>query len=181
MFSGQDLTFFSFVQANTLSDDYVARYFIKALDPDNDFADALNGAYIDEMPESGGFTVTVPASEPAAGVVIQYGFSVTGRNANPADEAALGSVIVGSEPVSTNHLLDGQRIAVSVYPNPTTELLFIQCDVPVEAYQVSTLTGQMLSRGATATRVSVADLPAGYYLLTVFTAEGQKTLNFNKR
>ena len=53
------------------------------------------------LPASGDFTVTVAANDLATGLIVQYGFRVYGRNANPANEAALGSVVVTSQTTST--------------------------------------------------------------------------------
>lgn len=178
-FNGVDLTFSGVVQSYTLDEGYIVRYFIKALDPDAGFADALGGAGVFNLPTEGDFTVTIPGSSLTAGLVIQYGFSVTGRNANPDNEAALGSVVVGAEAVSVNDLNDLQA-AVSVYPNPTTEMLFIKTDVEVQSYEISTLLGQTVLRGEMANNVDVSRLAAGTYFITVYAEEGSKVLKFIK-
>ena len=99
-YNGVDLTFSGTVSSNTLDDAYVASYFIKALDPAAGYADAFGGSKTFPLPASGEFSVTATAEELATGLIIQYGFNVVGVNANPADEAALGSVVVGNPVVS---------------------------------------------------------------------------------
>jgi hypothetical protein len=74
---------------------YALTFFIKALDPANGYADALSGTKIFPLPSSGSFSVSATATELAPGLVIQYGFSVIGINSDPADEATIGSAIVG--------------------------------------------------------------------------------------
>ena len=94
LFNGADLTFSGYVASNTLAAGYTAKYFIKALDPSTGYSDALGGSATLNLPASGNFTVSVTAAQLTAGLIVQYGFQIYGLNANPADEAALGSVVV---------------------------------------------------------------------------------------
>ena len=92
--NGTDLTFQGSVSSYTLDAAYTAKYFIKALDPANGWADVFGGSKTFDLPQSGNFSVSATAAELPAGLVVQYGFEVFGANANPADEVALGSVVV---------------------------------------------------------------------------------------
>lgn len=180
-FNGTDLTFSGAVTANTLDDAYTATFWIKALDPDAGFADALGGSGIMELPESGAFSVTVEGSSLPAGLIVQYGFSVKGVNANPANEAALGSVVVSDMAVSVDEL-EEQENRIRVYPNPVADLLLIDSDSPVKAYEVATITGQTVLMGqANNNNIDVSSLVAGTYLVRVQLEEGQKTMKFIKR
>ncbi|PHI19912.1 hypothetical protein CEQ90_10190 [Lewinellaceae bacterium SD302] len=179
-FNGSDLTFSGVVQSYTLSDDYEVKYFIKALDPNDGFSDALDGSKVFELPESGEFSVSATGMELAAGLIIQYGFSVTGRNANPANEAELGSVQIGSE-VSSVNAFQTLELPVSVYPNPATDMITIATDAQVESYRVASITGQTLFSGQTDRNVDVAELAAGTYFITVVAKEGTKVVKFTKR
>ncbi len=178
-FNGVDLTFSGRVQANTLDDGYTAKYFIKALDPNNGYSDALGGTKVFDLPASGEFTVSATGAQLATGLIIQYGFSVTGRNANPANEAALGSVIIGPGTVSVNDL-NNLEIAMSVFPNPTFETLFIKSDAQVQSYQIVTLLGQTVQRGNATKEIDVKNLAAGTYFLAVQAEEGNKVMKFIK-
>ena len=71
-FNGQDLTFTGNVVSNTLDGAYEAKFFIKALDPVNNYEDALAGAYFMDLPASGDFTVTVTGAELVTGLIVQY-------------------------------------------------------------------------------------------------------------
>lgn len=94
-FNGVDLTFSGEVSSNSIDPAlYNAKYFIKALDPAAGYSDALGGSATFDLPLSGSFSVTVPGTSLPAGLIIQYGFMINGINANPADEVALGSVVV---------------------------------------------------------------------------------------
>ncbi|MEQ8707034.1 MAG: T9SS type A sorting domain-containing protein [Phaeodactylibacter sp.] len=178
-FNGNDLTFSGTVQSYTLDEGYEVKYFIKALDPDNGFANALGDAFILDLPESGPFSVTVTADQLPAGLLIQYGFSVTGRNANPANEAALGSVVIGAQMVSVNDL-NTLQAPVSVYPNPTDDMLFIKTDAQVESFEITTLLGQTVLNGNADNRVDVSSLTTGTYFITIHAVEGSKVLKFIK-
>ena len=94
--NGTDVTFSGSVVSNTLNSEYAAKYFIKALNPATGFNDELNGAGIFDIPASGDFSVTIPAADLAPGLIVQCGFSVTGLNANPANEDANGSIVITS-------------------------------------------------------------------------------------
>lgn len=94
-FNGKDLTFRGSVLSNTLDTSYDAYFHIVALDPNNGYQDALGGAGRTKLPSSGNFSVTISGDDLAAGLVVKYGFRIFGVNANPADETALGSVVIG--------------------------------------------------------------------------------------
>ena len=92
-----DLTFAGNVVSNTLDSAYSATYFIKALDPNNGYADAFGGSKTFDLPASGEFSVSATAAELPAGLIVQYGFTVTGPNADPALVGTLGSVVVNGD------------------------------------------------------------------------------------
>lgn len=178
-FNGQDLTFSGTVQSYTLDESYTVKYFIKALDPNADFADALGGAKVFDLPMSGAFSVSATAAEIPAGLLVQYGFSVTGLNANPAEEAALGNVVLGPGTLSVSEP-NSLKMEMIIFPNPTVETLFIQSDAQVQSYRVSTLSGQTVQTGTATKEVDVKNLAAGTYLISVQAKEGNKVMKFVK-
>lgn len=92
-------TFRGTVDSNTLDSAYLAEAFIKVLDPDQGFATVLNDRI--SLPASGPFVVTSDLSL-YQGMVLQSGFTVNGLNANPVNEATLGSVGVSIVPEPTS-------------------------------------------------------------------------------
>ena len=178
-FNGVDLTFSGAVQSFTLSDDYVVNVFIKALDPNNGFQDVLGGGSTTQLTEAGEFSVSAAGANMPAGLIIQYGFNVTGPNANPANEAALGSVIISDMAVSVNDL--NPEIEASVFPNPTAEVLSIKSATPVQAFQVLNFLGQQVISGVGTNDVDVSNLPAGTYSIIVEVEEGKKAMTFVKQ
>ncbi len=98
-YNGHGLVFEGYVQHLTIDTTlYDVNFFIKALDPSNSWQDALGGSKIIPITSTGYFSISATAAEMAPGLVLQVGFNVIGTNANPADEAMLGSVVIGSGP-----------------------------------------------------------------------------------
>lgn len=176
-FNGQELTFSGNVLSHTLDSDYTAQFFIKALDSLNGFADALSGAYIQTLPMSGPFTVTVSGAELSTGLLIQYGFVITGPNANPLDEATLGSVVIGQPDVSG---LEELSISASAYPNPATDELVLSSDSEINGYEIINVAGQVVLQGETST-IDVSSLNEGSYIVRVNTAQGAAITRFVKK
>jgi hypothetical protein len=83
------LSFVGTVAANTLDNAYSAVAFIKTLD--SNFATVI---FETVVLGAAGSTFAVSASGIDAAHIVQYGFIVEGINANPANEAALGNVVV---------------------------------------------------------------------------------------
>ena len=91
---GKIVTFEGEVQSYTLSPDYEARVFIRVFNADFSVLKEVS----QELTEEGHFSITFDNPE-ADDALVQYGFSVTGLNANPEDEEALGNVVISGEPV----------------------------------------------------------------------------------
>jgi hypothetical protein len=82
-------------------------------------------------------------------------------------------------------IFNGQSsgLQLSISPNPATDMLVLNSAIPVNAV-VYSIEGKMLLQAANATRISVAALPAGVYLLRVTDKADtgkQATLRFTKR
>ena len=127
------------------------------------------------------FSVTYDNVE-SEDAVVQYGFQVLGLNANPVNEAALGSVIVTSDEIAAVN--DFNAINVSVYPNPTINKINIQSDEQITNVVVYNTLGQMVMNSAPdATNFSMetANLDAGIYFAKLSTEKGSKTVKFIKQ
>ncbi|MFM2386152.1 MAG: hypothetical protein RL660_909 [Bacteroidota bacterium] len=93
---GQTVTFEGQVDANSLDAAYTATAFIKVLDPSMGYATVL---YTTTPLPATGNPFTVSAAIPSTpGLIAQLGFTILGINANPANEAALGSISVSATP-----------------------------------------------------------------------------------
>ena len=87
---------------NLLSPNYTAIAFVKALDPNNGYAAVINQFSV--LSSAGPFSVSADLTS-ATGLIIQYGFTVTGLNANPADAGVFGSAVVQTVPEPSTYAL----------------------------------------------------------------------------
>jgi len=164
------------LNATMLLSTYVTRAFIKVFNADFSFVKE------EFSPLGAGgtnFSVTYTNVEPAD-THVQYGFQVTGLNANPADEAALGSVVVTAGTLGVN---DFNNINVSVYPNPTANNINVESNEQLKTIVVHNVLGQIVKNASPAsTNVSIdmANLNEGMYFVTVTTETGSKTLKVIK-
>lgn len=179
-FNEVDLTFEGSIVENTLAEGYTAYFFIKALDPGAGYADALGGTKVMELPGSGTFSVSATGAELAPGLIVQYGFIVRGINANPADEAALGSVVIGSAYLSTESIESASEV-ISVYPNPASSVVNFTTNEPVQAYQVMNIAGEIMLTGTNASTIDVSTLVAGIYFIEVSYLDRSRTIKFVKK
>ena len=86
---GNAITFSGDVSSYTLDAGYTATAFIKVFNADYSFLKTESTA----LTTAGSFLVTYTNVE-AGDAHVQYGYQVVGPNANPADEVALGSIVI---------------------------------------------------------------------------------------
>ena len=168
-FNGNDLTFTGYVVSNTIDTSiYNVTYWIKALDPNNGYNDALGGSKQITVPAGGSsFTVTATAAELATGLIVQYGFTVRGRNGNPANEAALGSVVVAPIASSTSSVIVEDDI--TLFPNPNNGLLNVTSNQQFDSFIVRGINGQVLMNGPmNSNQINVSELYAGLHVLELY-------------
>ena len=57
---------------------------------------------------------------------------------------------------------------IKVFPNPTSEILFIRNGEQIDAYQLVNMQGETVQSGKNETQIiSLVDHPIGYYILTI--------------
>ncbi len=173
---GEELTFTGGVLANTLDPSYVAIAFIKVFNAD------FSVLKIETSPLVAGqnFSITYSNVE-AADTTLQYGFSVTGLNGNPADEAALGSIVIVPMVLGVNEVND---TSVSVFPNPSTDIWNVTANTPIQSLEIVNVLGQRVSfetPNTTAVAITNAHLATGMYTATIITEEGSKTAKLIKK
>lgn len=178
-FNGVDLKFEGTVLEHTLDETYAAQFFIKALDPDAGFSDVFGGSKVFDLPESGTFAVEATGAELEAGLIIQYGFLVRGRNASPLAEDSLGSVVIGSAYLSTTEIENEPTI--SVYPNPTTDFIAFTNNTTVDTFTILDITGQAVITGTNADMIDVSTLENGVYFVRFDYMDRERTLKFIKK
>lgn len=72
------------------------------------------------------------------------------------------------------------NLTISLYPNPASDLIQLQTEVPVEVAQIFNLSGQLVLEAST-NSIDIHDLPVGLYFLNAQTELGTQTLKFVKR
>ena len=157
--------------------DYLAYAFIKVFN--SDFS-VLKDVYasLEEAGTEFSFTFDDIGAEDA---FVQYGFGVAGINANPADEASLGSVVVTSNTLSVS---DFTTINVSLFPNPTTQNITIQSDKQITDVAIYNTLGQIVKNAspqATNFSVETSNLNTGVYFVSLKTDTASKTIKFIKQ
>ncbi len=169
-FNGVDLSFSGYVYSHTLDSNYEAHFFIKALDSTNNWQDALAGAYVQPLPASGPFSVSVTAAQIPSGLVVQYGFAVKGINANPADEQTLGNVVIGADTTGGVGIAENFVEKFSVYPNPANDMVYFKSTV--DHYEVMNLAGQRVLSGELTNSMDIRQLQPGSYWIQA-TVKGE--------
>jgi len=97
LLGNNSLTFTGNINSYTLASGYNAIAFIKAINQYNGWSmDLFRSA---SLASGSSFSITADISG-VTGLILQTGFTVTGRNANPLQEADLGSAVVSSAVVS---------------------------------------------------------------------------------
>jgi len=177
--NGADLTFTGYVHHHSLAAGWTANFFIKALDPNNGYADALNGAYETALPTDGQFTVTVPHSELSTGFIVQAGFSVNGLNANPDNEVANGKVVVSGSEDAPMSIGEVDVLEMRIYPNPV-DGNFVTILSPVNGtkyIEVFDINGRrVMDTAINNNTLDVSSINSGFYMIKV-TVEGQSKIS----
>ena len=172
--AGSDLTFTGNVSVSDLGSEYTVVAFVKALDPNAGYATVVNNTA--DISSTGDFTASATAAELAAGYIIQYGFSVTGPLADPAD-TTLGSVVVGE---ATAGVDDNSFVNVSVYPNPSnSNWNFRTGNTVINSVEVFNLLGKRVvsqSNNSTELSISTQGLSSGIYIARITTEQGVKSV-----
>ena len=173
---GSELTFTGGVASNTLDPSYVAVAFIKVFNADFSFVKEVTSPLVAGQD----FSITYTNVEPED-TTIQYGYQVVGLNANPENEAALGSIVIMDTVLGTN---DFDAATVIAYPNPVTSTWNIQAQESITNVSVFNVLGQQVLNVIPASLNYVADMTAlnpGVYLASIATTSGSKTVKFIKK
>lgn len=173
---GSELTFTGGVASYTLDPAYVAIAFIKVFNAD------FSVLKLETAPLVAGqdFSVTYTNVEPED-TTVQYGYQILGLNANPADEAALGSIVIVDTVLGTN---DFDTSSISTYPNPVTSELNIQSKELITSVSIFSILGQQvlsLPAGSLNVAVDMSTLSPGVYLANIATERGSKTQKVIKK
>lgn len=167
-------TFTGEVVSNNLDAEYAEKAFIRIFDGSFNLLREITT----DLTPGANFTLFYDNSEGAAGVNVQYGFNLVGRNANPtpafdAGYDALGSVVITQATLS---LGDFEKESFAIFPNPAQNLVNIQNNQKnIEEIQLYDLTGRLLVNvrpESAFSQLNLSNLTNGLYLLKV-TSDGK--------
>ena len=174
---GQTVTFKGNVTSNTLASGYTAIAFIKGLNPATGYSTDVSVT----APLVTGQQFSITANAIPSGLIVQYGFSVTGLNGNPANEAALGNVVVVPAALSVAQFENSQ---ISMYPNPALNSLTISAKNNIEKLSVYNLLGQKVMGqypNADAITLDISQLESGVYVMETTIDGKTATARFLKK
>ena len=175
---GETVTFTGNAVSNTLADGYDAIAFIKILSADYQLLQYLTTPLVNGE----NFSLTSQTGTVAGAAIFQYGYSVTGVNANPSQETALGNAVVTSAPLSVNEVVKTRTV---IYPNPATSILNIATDNGlVENVKIYNFLGQKVMESAPVQAVATIDvstLTNGVYIVSTTINGKENTTRFVKK
>lgn len=173
---GSELTFEGSCTSYTLDGSYEVMAFIKVFNADFSVLKEETASLV----EGETFTLVYDNVE-AADAVVQYGFKVVGRNANPADEGTLGSVVIGPKVLSTN---DFTVTEVSAFPNPTADKWNITANNEISTIELFDITGKQVTSievNSKTAAIEAGEFLTGMYFARVTSNAGQSTIRLIRR
>jgi|GEM_PF-263417 len=174
---GQTITFKGHTFSNTLAAGYTAVAFVKVL---NDNYSVILLQETQALVTGQDWSITANTAV-ANGAHVQYGFIVKGLNANPTQEAALGSAVVG---LTTAGVGEVQKNALTIYPNPASSILNFSSEEAIEGIQVYNVMGQKVvdtKPNHNQASVDVSNLSNGIYIVNTTVNGKQDSARFVKQ
>ncbi|GGB80579.1 hypothetical protein GCM10007424_20850 [Flavobacterium suaedae] len=170
---GETITFTGSAITNTLAEGYEAVAFIKILSADYQLLQYLTAPLV----TGENFSLTSETGSIAGAAILQYGYSVTGVNANPDQEEALGNAVVSSANLSTSNFATTQAV---VYPNPATTVLNIKTQENINNVAIYNIYGQKVMEAKTSI-IDVSNLSNGVYIMNITSGSKESTVRFVKQ
>lgn len=173
---GQEVTFTGNVVSNDLDGAYTAIAYIKVFNADFSVLKQESAPLVAGQ----NFVVNYTNVE-GTDANVQYGFQVLGRNANPADEGTLGSVVVTAPALG---LEDATAVNISAFPNPALDQLNLRANENITQVTLYNILGQVVLQEApnrSNVTMNVSQLQTGNYIARVITDSGSQTLKVVKQ
>lgn len=175
---GSELTFVGGTVSNTIDAAYTVIAFIKVFN--SDFSVVKLESTVLVAGEN--FEVNYTNVE-GADTFLQYGFQVVGVNANPDDEAALGSVVV-SAPLAVG-INDNNLSKFVVYPNPSNDNWYVSStNQEISTIELFDIMGKKIASfqpNSTNYSINNENLSKGVYFAKVYSDGGVNSLKLIKK
>lgn len=172
---GEVLTFQGAVDATTIDPAYEVYAFIKVFNADF----SVLKIETEQLTEAGNFSVTYSNVE-APDTHLQYGFYVYGVVADPANEGALGSVVVSDNFLGIN---DAVLASATIYPNPTNGVWNLRSVETVDSVKLYDVMGRLILQqevNAQEITLGTQNLPSGVYFAQIELGNAVKTVKLVK-
>lgn len=139
---------------------------------------------ITDTDQPGPFTVNIPV--PADAVLGETRMRIELRyhssTPDPCYEVGWGEVedytVVVEEAMGT---IENELSTISVYPNPVKDILNINAQKNVEKAEVYNLSGQLVLTAKNQNQVDMSTLPAGNYVVRIFSGDDVKSIKIIKK
>jgi hypothetical protein len=111
---------------------------------------------------------------------------VTGLIQYNLDQMSMNMVLAGEvrydiQSQSTIGLPESLDMQLEVYPNPAADFIKVNTANNYSDFSITDFSGQLISSGKFTSRIEVADLPAGHYILSLSNASGKVSTLFVKQ
>ncbi|MFL9843738.1 T9SS type A sorting domain-containing protein [Flavobacterium rhizosphaerae] len=174
---GEDVSFKGHCISNSLAEGYDAIAFIKLFDGGYQLVNYIHVPLV----EGEDFTVNVNVADFPTTAHVQYGYSVTGLNANPTQMEALGNAVVSSP---TAGIQSFSKKAVTLYPNPAQSAINLTSQDIISSVSVYNMMGQQVlsaTPGKNAATINVSGLNSGMYIISATVNGVESTTRFIKQ
>lgn len=74
---------------------------------------------------------------------------------------------------------DYEEMGLSIYPNPTNTILYIDTQAPIDSVSIYSVTGSFIKQTFNS-NINVADLPGGLYIVKIYIEGNSITKKFLK-
>ncbi|WP_297332626.1 T9SS type A sorting domain-containing protein [Flavobacterium sp.] len=170
---GQNVVFSGYCVSNTLAEGYDGVAFVKVMTADYQLLNFTPTPLV--AGES--FNINVDVADFPTAAFVQYGYAVTGLNANPDQMEALGNAVVSAEALSVDKVV---KNAAVIYPNPTSGTLNIAVEGTVQNVAIYNMMGQKVMQTSGAT-IDVSALNSGMYVISTTVNGNTSSARFIKK
>ena len=81
-----------------------------------------------------------------------------------------------SEDCSTMSVTDFNVESIAVYPNPASSIVHVKHNGNINDYSITSITGQLIKKGALVSSINLAQLQKGIYFLSLYAIDGHKII-----
>lgn len=134
---------------------------------------------------SNNYTFSNPAALPTPGLVPSefdiLGLTIAANNVTHTGSVDNVLMRATNNILATNETAKDIKLAISVYPNPSSDFVSVKSDSKINKINVFDITGKSLSVQANDNTLDVRQLPVGTYIISIETNDGVYSNKFIKK